>query len=146
VTVVPLLTIGAAIALGLGVYAAVLWWRLHRRRRQLVAEVGAAAGRRDRALASIEVLARCVVQEQVSLAEAAIRISVLAQGLAGETDRALYQPFDELARAVAHIPILEGWQRLERSERARLTRELGELEQRHAAAVTAAARALLVRQ
>lgn len=141
-----MLVIGVTLAGLLSVFGVLQWRRLCHRRRRLLAEALAAAERRERAQASIEVLARCVVQDQVSLVEAAIRISTLAQGLGQDTDRALYKPFDDLARAAAHIPVLDAWQRLSRAERTRFTQQLDELEQRHSAALKSASSLLLVRQ
>ncbi len=61
-------------------------------------------------------------------------------------ERAMYYPFDELAKATAHIPTHQRWRRLTSILQDRLDAERKVLEQDHAEAVNGAARALLERQ
>ena len=74
--------------------------------------------------ASIAVLIRCLLQNQVSVTEAAIRISGLAKMLdLNDEERKQYQAFEDLAFATSHIPILVDWKRLSNKERYKLTLE-----------------------
>ena len=96
---------------------------------------------------SIQVLARCVVQQQVSTTEAAIRITVLARALpADEPAGEFYAAFANLATATAHIPILQAWQDLSNTQRKAFERERLELEKAHHTQIMAAANALLTLQ
>ena len=96
---------------------------------------------------SIVIIARCLVQEQVSLTEAAIRISTLARSLNPSlVEQQLYMPFDTLAKATAHIPILDAWQQLPREEKKRLTQERENIEIQYRQRVMDAARDLLTMQ
>ena len=73
---------------------------------------------------SIAVLIRCLLQKQVSITEAAIRISSLAKMLdLNEDERKQYQAFDDLAFATSHIPILADWKRLSAKEQYKFTLE-----------------------
>ncbi|MBT8148546.1 MAG: DUF2489 domain-containing protein [Pseudomonadales bacterium] len=93
---------------------------------------------------SILVLARCVVQKQVSSTEAAIRITALARALpANEARSEAYNAFENLANATAHIPILEAWQALGKAERKAFEQERLRIEESHHAEIMAAADALL---
>ena len=73
---------------------------------------------------SIDILLRCLLQDQLSLTEAAIRVSGLAKSLKlSEIERQFYIPFDELAMATSHIPILADWGRLSSKEQKRFNSE-----------------------
>ena len=96
---------------------------------------------------SIQVLARCVEQQQVSTTEAAIRITALARALpADEPAGEFYAAFANLANATAHIPILQAWQDLSNTQRKAFERERLELEKAHHTQIMAAANALLTLQ
>ena len=78
---------------------------------------------------SIAVLIRCLLQEQVSLTEASIRISGLANMLdLNDEERKEYQAFDDLASATSHIPILADWRRLSTKQRYKFTLEREKIE------------------
>ena len=73
---------------------------------------------------SIDILLRCLLQDQLSLTEAAIRVSGLAKTLKlSEIEQQFYIPFDELAMATSHIPILADWSRLSSKEQKRFNSE-----------------------
>ncbi|NNC54191.1 MAG: DUF2489 domain-containing protein [Pseudomonadales bacterium] len=96
---------------------------------------------------SIHVIARCLLQKQVSSTEAAIRITALAQGLPAPEQRASsYAAFAELAGATAHIPILDDWKALDKKQKHRFDAERAEIEQSHETRVMEAAKALVTLQ
>lgn len=92
---------------------------IQRKENQLVQQQSAASARQN-----IIIMLRVVEQGQVSLTEAAIRIMSFTLALP-PTERACpeYLPFDQLAKATAHIPILDRWQVLSRSEQLRFDQE-----------------------
>ena len=78
---------------------------------------------------SIHILVSCLLQDQVSLTEAAIRISGLAKALKpSEVEQQFYIAFDNLAMATSHIPILEAWGKLSAKEQKRFNEERGIIE------------------
>lgn len=96
---------------------------------------------------SIEVLARCLLQGQVSSTEAAIRITALARGLPeAEIDNVSYRAFEALANATAHIPILDAWRDLDGASKKAFESERAEIEKSHELQVMDAARALVTLQ
>ncbi|MGB5326162.1 MAG: DUF2489 domain-containing protein [Pseudomonadales bacterium] len=96
---------------------------------------------------SIHVLARCLLQGQVSSTEAAIRITALARGLPGvENTAESYTAFIDLANATAHIPILEDWRKLDMTQRKVFEAERKEIEATHEIRIMQAARALVTLQ
>lgn len=116
------------IVIGLGLYAAQVCWQLWRQKK--TAQQAQAVLKQQRSesrlehQASIAVLIRCLLQNQVSLTEAAIRISGLTKMLDfDEEERKQYQAFEDLAFATSHIPILVDWKRLSSKERYKLTLE-----------------------
>ena len=142
--------VAGAVLVLLGGYAGVLLHRLWRQRRlraqQRQALDLARVRRHDELQVSIALLARAMTQGQVSRTEAAIRISTLWGGLGlPDGERAHYRPFDALAQATAHIPVLDAWRRLPRADQDRFDAERKALELAHAAALDHAARALAAR-
>jgi hypothetical protein len=78
---------------------------------------------------SIDILVRCLLQDQLSLTEAAIRVSGLAKVLKlTEVEQQFYIPFDNLAMATSHIPILADWGKLSAKEQKRFHDERGIIE------------------
>ena len=137
----------------LTVYAGWLLYRLCRQRRVTLtpsvqeyvppASNSHSLGHRE----SIEVLARCVLQKQVSATEAAIRITALSRALPeSETDDEFYAAFAQLASATAHIPILEAWQALDNAQRKAFEKERLDIEKAHHTNIVSAATALLTVQ
>ena len=96
---------------------------------------------------SIEILARCLVQEQVSATEAAIRITAIARALPeSDSSGGFYNAFFDLANATAHIPILDAWQALGKVEKKSFEAERQSIEKAHRTQIMAAAHALLTLQ
>ncbi len=72
---------------------------------------------RKRNLESIDILLRALLQQQVTLTEASIRVSVLAESLALSEELAKhFSAFEQLASACSHIPILEQWKALNKKQ------------------------------
>ncbi|MBT5923038.1 MAG: DUF2489 domain-containing protein [Cellvibrionales bacterium] len=92
---------------------------------------------------SIHILISCLLQDQVSLTEAAIRISGLAKSLKlSDIEQQFYIAFDNLAMATSHIPILEAWGKLSTKEQKRFNDERGTIEGEHKDKVLDAAKRL----
>ena len=73
---------------------------------------------------SIQVLAQGIVDEQLSLTEGAIRISVLLDNLnITAEEKQTYSAFFQLAEATAHIPVLKAWKALPKKEKLRYDKE-----------------------
>lgn len=73
---------------------------------------------------SIRILSQGIVDEQVSMTEGAIRITVLLDNLdVSEGFKQDYQVFYQLAEATAHIPILDAWKKLSAKERFAFDKE-----------------------
>jgi hypothetical protein len=92
---------------------------------------------------SIHILVRCLLQDQVSLTEAAIRVSGLAKVLKlSEVEQQFYIAFDNLAMATSHIPILADWGKLSAKEQKRFNDEREIIEGEHKNKVLDAAKRL----
>lgn len=116
------------IVIGLGLYAAKVCLQLWRQKKSAQQTQAALKQQRSESRLehqqSIAVLIRCLLQKQVPVTEAAIRISGLAKMLdLDEDERKQYKAFDDLAFAASHIPILADWKRLSSKERYKLTLE-----------------------
>ena len=73
---------------------------------------------------SIQVLAQGLIDEQLSLTEGAIRISVLMGNLnITDKDKQEFDAFFQLAEATAHIPILDAWTQLPKKEKLKFDKE-----------------------
>lgn len=143
-----LMVAGALLVLGLAGYGARLLWLLRRQSRirsgQRARRDAERAERARGIRESIALLARAMLQGQVSATEAAIRISTLAGGLGPDApERDQLRAFEALALAASHIPILAAWQALSSAERDRFDAERESLEEAHRAALEAAARGLV---
>lgn len=87
------------------------------------------AERRKNYRDSIRVICSAILQDQVSLTEASIRISMMATQLRlSEQEKQHYQVFFQLTDATSHIPILEDWKALSKKEQFRLDAEREALE------------------
>ena len=125
----PLMLLLAAVVLfAVGGYAAYLALQLYRRRQRLE------NGKRElenrlkvkdaEARQSVQIIARALVQKDLSETEAAMRISWLSQQIVLSAAEAQhFSVFQQLAVATAHIPILDDWAALEKSEKRRLNTE-----------------------
>ena len=120
--------------------------RAGERKQQRMAEQAVLAKRADNQN-SIDIIARCLLQEQVTLTEAAIRISTLARSLSPAlVEQQFYLPFDALAKATSHIPILDSWQQLPREQKKQFSIERESIEQAHKQRVLDAAQQLITMQ
>lgn len=94
---------------------------------------------------SIEILARGLLDGQVSSTEASIRISVLMDSLGLEVNiKERYQVFYQLAKETGHIPILDQWKALSKSEKGRYDKERLSLEEKYHDFLIQSAKDLLV--
>jgi len=92
---------------------------------------------------SVQVLAQGLVDEQLSLTEGAIRISVLLDNLKiDDVLRSDYSAIFQLAEATSHIPILEAWSRLSKKEKKQFEKTRSSLEDQYKEFVVDAARRL----
>lgn len=125
----PLMLLLAAIVLvSVGGYAAYLALQLFRRRQRL--EKGKQElenqlkVKEAEARQSVQIIARALVQRDLSETEAAMRISWLSQQIVLSADEAQhFSVFQQLSVATAHIPILDDWAALGKAEKRRLTTE-----------------------
>ncbi len=87
------------------------------------------AENRQKNINSVEIIARAVLDDQVTLTEASIRINALVQAIRLEDDKAKeLSVFRQLAEATAHIPILEKWKALSRKEKRDFEKERESIE------------------
>lgn len=125
----PLMLLLAAIVLvSVGGYAAYLALQLYRRRQRL--EKGKQElenqlkVKEAEARQSVQIIARALLQRDLSETEAAMRISWLSQQIVLSADEAQhFSVFQQLSVATAHIPILDDWAALGKAEKRRLTTE-----------------------
>ncbi len=81
---------------------------------------------------SIQILAQGIIDDQLTLTEGAIRISVLLDNLdINEQQRESYSVFFQLAEAAAHIPILDAWKKLSKKEKLRFEKERKNIEDQY---------------
>ena len=128
--------LGAILVITLAIYAAYLASQLVKKKRQereLDKNLNSdrLEGEKD-ARQSIQIISRALLQKDLSETEAAMRIAFLAQKLTPSADEATaLLIFQQLAEATAHIPILEDWNALERTEKHRLTAEREGIESKY---------------
>lgn len=92
---------------------------------------------------SVQVLAQGLVDDQLSLTEGAIRISVLLDNLKiNEAARSDYSAIFQLAEATSHIPILDAWGRLSKKEKKQFEKMRSGIEDQYKDFVVDAARRL----
>lgn len=88
------------------------------------------AGRRERNKNSIVVILRAVVDEQVSITEASIRINAISQSMKfDDNTRDILSVFRQVAEATAHIPILEKWRELSKKQQLAYDVERAKIEE-----------------
>lgn len=128
-----LLYVGLALVLVLSVVAIYYLVLVHKKRKRdqhNEAELKTALDeRRKRNETSIQVIARAVLDDQVSLTEASIRINTISQSmnLNPSTMDAL-MVFRQVAEATAHIPILDKWRELSKKEQTAFDIERAKIE------------------
>ena len=131
----------------LAVYAIYLAFRLRQQtqKREQLLEQQKMQRERDNqeARQSIQIIARALMQKDLTDTEAAMRIAFLSQKLQpSEEEASALSIFLQLSEATAHIPILDDWTALERSEKKRLNREREDIESRYSEFVHASAKVL----
>ena len=127
------LVIGCLLVVVLAGYAVFLGVQLRRqnhRQRDLDRQLNEQRVTSDsEARQSVQIIARALLQKDLSDTEAAMRIAFLSQKIIATQDELdAFKVFQQLAEATAHIPILEDWALLERSEQRRLTAEREKIE------------------
>lgn len=123
-----LLVAAGILLLALAGYAAYLGLQLRKRRQQretseseLLEEL---QEREINARQSVQIIARALVQKDLSETEAAMRIAWLSQQIKLSDDETQhFTVFQQLAAATAHIPILDDWAALDKAEKRRLNAE-----------------------
>ena len=129
----PLLLLAAILLLSVGGYAAYLALQLYRRRQHLENSARELEkqlkDKESEARLSVQIIARALVQKDLSETEAAMRISWLSQQIVLSADEAQhFSVFQQLAVATAHIPILDDWAALAKAEKRRLNSERESIE------------------
>jgi hypothetical protein len=127
------LVIGGLLVAGLSVYAGYLGYKLRQQRleaeqakQQLAEEMVA---KESDARQSVQIIARALVQKDLSETEAAMRIAWLSQQIKLSEEEAQHiSVFQQLAVATSHIPILDDWAALSKSEKRRLDAERESIE------------------
>lgn len=128
-----MLVAGALLLVVLGTYAGYLGYKLRQQRlvaeqaeQQLAEELCA---KESDARQSVQIIARALVQKDLSETEAAMRIAWLSQQIKLSEDEAQQvSVFQQLAVATSHIPILDDWKALSKSEKRRLDAERESIE------------------
>lgn len=129
------------VVLLLGLYAAWLWMKVYQRE---VARDEFLDNRFTAVLRGLEVLARSVVEEQINVTEAALRMSTLLDNLARQPEPSVnLEPIHRLAREAQPLAIGAQREALDPAERERQDQVREELEQQHSEDVVKAARQLL---
>ena len=128
-----LVGIGIVLIAALFIYALHLGYRLFgqaKERERVLSQVQADMVLKDvEARQAIQVIARALLQNDLSDTEAAMRISFLSQQVAATSEELeSFSIFQQLAEATSHIPILEDWIALERTEKRRLNLERENIE------------------
>lgn len=136
------------VLLALIIYALYLSLQLFRQKQRKIAVFEAQdreRGDRDQdARQSIQIIARALVQKDLTATEAAMRIGFLSQKVIANTEEAeLFSVFLQLAAATSHIPILDDWATLERSEKRRLNIERESIEKNYAEFIQSSAKKLI---
>lgn len=131
-----MLLVGAvAVVCCLSIYAFYLWRQLQQQRlkeEQSCREIEELLQQKDReGRETIKIIATALLQGDMTDTEAAMRIAFFSNQIrASEEEQTLLSVFQQLAQATAHLPILEDWEMLERSEQKRLSHERQEIEAR----------------
>lgn len=138
----------AIMVIALAAYAAWLSVQLRRqagRAREAQEQLEAELQKKNlQARQSIQIIARALLQNDVTDTEAAMRIAYLSQQVSStEQESEQFTVFVQLAEATAHIPILNDWQMLEKSEKRRLNKERAEIELVYAEFIQAGAEQLV---
>lgn len=142
------LLLGLLIVVPLAVYAFRLWRRLKAMEARQQATEAAAASRiekqKQQAENGLRILATALLQDELTLTEASMRISyLLVQVDEQAAGKQRYSAFFQLAEATAHIPILDKWKALPRKQKHAFTVEREKHEENFKPFVLEATRILL---
>lgn len=118
---ISILTAAAIILILLASVAGVLVYKVYQQnkiRRNLLQQQELAIGeQRKRVNTSIQLLAQATHNDELTLTEASIRISVLLDSLAVSDEvRNEFSAFYQLRGLTEHIPFLDGWKKLNRKQ------------------------------
>lgn len=115
--------------------------------RQLAEQEQAAKAHRKQVSDSIQILARMLLDDRVSMTEASIRIRVSLDALrVGKSVREEFEAFYTVAKKSSHIPILKEWKKLSRKEQFQFEQEMAQLEAEYRDLTLDAARRVLGRE
>ncbi|WP_086931463.1 DUF2489 domain-containing protein [Agarilytica rhodophyticola] len=137
-----------AVLMGVAIYYNVLLFRKNKENKAAeLAFQEELRSRRNKNINSINIIARAVLDDQVSLTEASIRINALLPtlNLDNKTLNDL-SVFRQLSEATAHIPILEKWKALSRKEKLSFDKEREKIESNFRDFVIEAARKIVQEQ
>lgn len=145
-----LLIAALLIVIPLAAYASWLVWQLRKQNSSAKAREASrqamAKEKAQEAEKSILILLLALQKEQLSLTEAAMRVSHFSRMLVWpEQDMQYYNAFHQLAQDASHIPILEQWQALSEQQQQGFDQQRAELETMHKANINAASQQLLAR-
>lgn len=146
-TSVLILIIGGTVTMVLTGYALYLGLQLKGqklRQEKAGKELGVERERNDRdARKSIQIIAKALMQKNLTETEAAMRIGFLSQKItASPEEETLFSVFQQLAEATSHVPILDDWLTLDATEKSRLTQERTAIESKYTEFVQASAEQL----
>lgn len=128
-----LIIAGGLLLTGLASYAAYLGYRLYQQRaakKQAVTQLARELEAKEAdARQSVRIIARALVQKDLTETEAAMRIAWLCQQITlSDTEARQVSVFQQLAQATSHLPILDDWKALSKSDKRRLNRERESIE------------------
>ena len=130
------------------VYYRIRLYQLHKKQQSYLEQSFRAQTEQvDRINKSIQVIAQGLLDDQLTLTEGSIRISVLLDSLdVDDQVRQEYSAFYQLAGATDHIPVLEAWKRLPTKQKLVFDRQRTQLEGDYKEFVLDAAKRILQRR
>jgi len=142
-----ILIFGGTVTMALIGYALYLGSQLKRqksRQEKAEKEIGVELDLNDSdARKSVQIIAKALMQKNLTETEAAMRIGFLSQKIAASPEEeTLFSVFQQLAEATSHVPILDDWQALDVTEKSRLTQERTAIESKYTGFVQASAEQL----
>ena len=130
---------------GVAAYYLIQVQKMNKKRQQQQEEAQAALAKsRKENINSVLILARALMQNEVTYTEACIRINGLAQMLQLNEERMeKFSVFGQLATATSHIPILEAWKTLSKQDKRKFEKERLSIEEKYKDFVDAAVKEIL---
>lgn len=124
---------GALLLASLASYAGYLGFMLYRQkvaREQADVELARELKvKESEARESVRIIARALVQNDLTETEAAMRITWLCQQITlSDLEAQQVSVFQQLAHATSHLPILDDWKALSKSDKRRLNKERESIE------------------